>query len=98
MSWIPTTARRAPTDNGPRDVILANLQRALLLASVSHRLQDSISSKRATVEARSLLSAVKRMCEDRPDIGEQDERIRHGIESLTRALDDYSGDTGRHRS
>jgi hypothetical protein len=87
MSWMRTSDSRGPADERAREAILANVQRGLVLASASRRLQDSISSERASTEARQLLIAAKRLCEETPELGQQDERIRMAIASLTRALE-----------
>jgi hypothetical protein len=70
-----------------REAILANVHRGLLLATASRRLQDAISAQRASAEARQLLTAVKKLCEERPDLDTGDERVRVAIASLTRALE-----------
>jgi hypothetical protein len=87
MSWMRTLPRRDPNEDRTKEAILANVQRGLLLASASRRLQDSISAGRACVEARQLLTAAKKLCEESPDLVPQDEHIRIAIASLTRALE-----------
>jgi hypothetical protein len=87
MSWMRTPDSRGPDNERAKEAILANVQRGLVLASAARRLQDSISSKRASTEARQLLIAAKRLSEETPDSGAQDERIRMAIASLTRALE-----------
>jgi hypothetical protein len=87
MSWMPTPRGLGPHRNGAKEAILANVHRGLLLASASRRLQDSISSQRANAEARQLLTAAKRLCEQTPDLDADDERVRVAIASLTRALE-----------
>jgi hypothetical protein len=87
MSWMQMPESRGPADERAKQAILANVQRGLVLASASRRLQDSISSRRASSEARQLLNAAKRLCEETPDLEPQDERIRMAIASLTRALE-----------
>jgi hypothetical protein len=67
-----------------KEAILASVHRGLLLASASRRLQDPISSQRASAEAEHLLSDAKKLCEQTADSG--DERVRYAIESLTSAL------------
>jgi hypothetical protein len=87
MSWMRTTHEPASSSTSRvTEGMLADLHRGLLLASASHRLQDSISSQRATAEARALLTRVKTMCEQTPYTGTEQERIRRGIELLTQAL------------
>jgi hypothetical protein len=93
MSWMPAPRRSESHADRTKEAILANVHRGLLLASASRRLQDSISSQRATAEARQLLTAAKRLCEQTPDLDTADERIRVAIASLTRALDDASART-----
>ena len=88
MSWMPTPRRSGAHVDRRKDAILANVHRGLLLASASRRLQDSISSQRASAEARLLLSAARQLCDEAPDPDRDDERVRMAIESLTRALDD----------
>jgi hypothetical protein len=87
MSWIRNS--QIPETHGGRakEAVLANVHRGLLLASASRRLQDSISSRRASAEAQSLLSAAKKLCEEAPDLEIEDERVRVAIASLTRALE-----------
>jgi hypothetical protein len=63
------------------------VHRGLLLATASRRLQDEISARRASTEARQLLTAVKRLCEETPYLDSEDERVRVAIASLTRALE-----------
>jgi hypothetical protein len=87
MSWMPTPCRSEPQANRTKEAILANVHRGLLLASASRRLQDSISSQRASAEARLLLTAAKQLCDKTPDVDPDDERVRMAIASLTRALD-----------
>ncbi|HEY5810645.1 MAG TPA: SRPBCC family protein [Povalibacter sp.] len=89
MSWMRTFDKASPHDERAREAVLAIARRGLLLASVSRRLQDSVSSKRALAEAHRLLVTAKRLCEERPDLPGQDERIRIAITSLTQEL---SGD------
>jgi hypothetical protein len=88
MSWMPTPRRSESHAERTKEAILANVHQGLLLASASRRLQDSISSQRATTEARLLLSAAKRLCDETPDLDAADERVRVAIASLTRALED----------
>jgi len=82
-----TLHRPEPHANPAKDAILANVHRGLLLASASRRLQDSISSRRASLEARHLLDDARRLCDEAPALDAEDERIRAAIASLTRALD-----------
>ena len=70
-----------------KEAILANVHRGLLLATASRRLQDSISSRRASAEAHHLLTAAKRLCQETPDLDEEDGRVRVAIASLTHALE-----------
>jgi hypothetical protein len=86
MSWMPS---HGPVSHasGAKEAILANVHRGLLLASASRRLQDPISSQRASAEARLLLTAAKELCEQTADVEAQDERVRVAIASLTRALE-----------
>jgi hypothetical protein len=87
MSWMRTPLRSEPHASGAKEAILANVHRGLLLASASRRLQDSISSRRASDEARQLLTIAKKLCEETPDLDADDERVRVAIASLTRALE-----------
>jgi hypothetical protein len=86
MSWMPSH-RTATAAAGTKEAILANVHRGLLLASASRRLQDSISSQRASAEARHLLTAARKLCDETPDLDIQDERVRAAIASLQRALE-----------
>ena len=85
-----TTSRPEPHESRAKDAILANVQRALLLASASQPLQDSISSRRARAEACRLLTTARSLCEQTPDLDTQDERVRFAIASLTQALESRS--------
>lgn len=87
MSWMRPSPRPEPAANAAKEAILANVHRGLLLASASRRLQDSISSRRASDEARYLLTAARRLCDAAPDLSSEDDRIRVAIASLTRALE-----------
>ena len=73
-----------------KEAILADVHRGLVLASASRRLQDSVSSQRASAEARQILTAAKRLCEATPDLNTEDDRVRIAIVSLTQALDSQS--------
>jgi hypothetical protein len=87
MSWIPTS-HRPPSQAGPaKEAILANVHRGLLLATASHRLQDSISAQRASVAARRLLNAAQRLRAETPELDDEDERVSAAIASLARALE-----------
>jgi hypothetical protein len=87
MSWMRTPQRSESHALQAKEAILANVHRGLLLASASRRLQDTISSRRASAEARHLLTAAKKLCEETPDLDAEDERVRVAIASLTRALE-----------
>jgi hypothetical protein len=88
MSWMRaqtrTSQRQEPHADKAKEAILASVHRGLLLASASRRLQDPISSQRASAEAQHLLSDARKLCEETGDSG--DERVRYAIESLTSAL------------
>jgi hypothetical protein len=86
MSWMRTQPRPESHASQTKEAILANVHRGLLLASASRRLQDAISSRRASVEARHLLDAAKKLCDETPDLDAEDERVRVAIASLTQAL------------
>jgi hypothetical protein len=86
MSWIPSPRPESHAGRA-RETILSNVHRGLLLASASRRLQDSISSQRASAEARRLLTEAKKLCGAAPDLDTQDERVRVAIALLTRALE-----------
>jgi hypothetical protein len=86
MGWMPSHRFDSQTGR-TQEAILANVHRGLVLASASRRLQDSISSRRASTEARQLLTAAKKLCEQASDVDVADERIRIAIASLTQALD-----------
>ncbi|HKS54688.1 MAG TPA: hypothetical protein VJS12_05360 [Steroidobacteraceae bacterium] len=88
MSWIPTSQRSGSRASQAKEAVLANVHQGLLLATASRRLQDPISSRRASIEARHLLSVAKQLCEEMPDADGSDERVRVAIASLTRALED----------
>jgi hypothetical protein len=85
-SWMPSHRPESPA-TGAKEAILANVHRGLLLASASRRLQDPISSQRASAEARLMLTAAKQLCEESADLQDRDERVRVAIASLTRALE-----------
>jgi len=87
MSWIRTAHRPEFDASRAKEAILANVHRGLVLANASRRLQDSISSQRACAEARHLLTAAKKLCEETPQLDAEDERVRVAIASLTRALE-----------
>ena len=87
MSWMRTPSRPESRAEQAKEAILANVHRGLLLASASRRLQDAISSRRASAEARYLLSTAKRLCEETSHLDAEDERVRVAIASLTRALE-----------
>jgi hypothetical protein len=74
-----------------KEAILANVHRGLLLASAARRLQDPISSRRASAEAHHLLTNAKKLRAETSNLDSEDERIGFAIESLTRALE--PGDT-----
>jgi len=61
MSWIRPSAAHEPRASRASEAILANVHRGLLLASASRRLQDSISSQRASAEAHHLLTTAKKL-------------------------------------
>jgi hypothetical protein len=87
MSWMRTSPAPASHTTRAKDTILENVHRGLLLATASRRLQDTISARRASAEARQLLITVKKLCEETPYLDSEDERIRVAIASLARALD-----------
>jgi len=87
MSWMRTSHGPGSRAGLAKEAILANVHRGLVLASASRRLQDSISSRRASVEARQLLDVAKKLCKESPDLEADDERVRAAIASLTRAVD-----------
>jgi hypothetical protein len=87
MSWMRTAVRPGSHSSQAKEAILANVHRGLLLATASRRLQDSISSQRASAEARQLLTAAKRICEETPELDAEDGRVRVAIASLTQALE-----------
>ena len=86
MSWLPSRSFDARA-NRAQERILANVHRGMVLASASRRLQDSISSQRASAEARQLLTEAKKLCDETPDVDAHDDRIRIAIASLMRALE-----------
>jgi hypothetical protein len=87
MSWMRTSGRAAHSHGGKtQEAILASVHRGLVLASASRRLQDPISSQRASAEAHHLLHDAKKLREETADPDFEDERVRFAIESLTRAL------------
>ena len=90
MSWmraqIRTSQRQENHADKTKEAILASVQRGLVLANASRRLQDSISSQRASAEAEHLLSDARKLCEESADLDSADERVRYAIESLTNAL------------
>ena len=75
-----------------KEAILASVHRGLLLASASRRLQDPISSQRASAEAQHLLSDARKLCEETADLDSADERVRYAIESLASALSQRTGE------
>jgi len=87
MSWMRTSPGPASHTARAKDTILENVHRGLLLATASRRLQDAISARRASAEARQLLNTVKRLCEETPYLDSEDERVRVAIASLTQALE-----------
>jgi hypothetical protein len=91
MSWMLNSTRNTSPQalhaSRAKEAILASVQRGLLLASASRRLQDPISSRRASAEAQHLLSDAKKLCEETTDLEFDDGRIRVAIDSLTRALE-----------
>ena len=74
-----------------KEAILASVHRGLLLASASRRLQDPISSQRASAEAQHLLSDARKLCDETADLDSADERVRYAIESLASALSQRTG-------
>lgn len=82
-----TTHGTQSPDGGSNEAILAHVHRGLLLASASRRIQDPISSQRASSEARHLLTDARRLSDEAAQCGSQDERVRVAIESLSRALE-----------
>ncbi|HET9445432.1 MAG TPA: hypothetical protein VFO35_04190 [Steroidobacteraceae bacterium] len=90
MSWMRNQTRtslsRESQSDRAKEAILASVHRGLLLASASRRLQDPISSQRASTEAENLLTDAKRLCEETASLDSADERVRYAIESLTTAL------------
>jgi hypothetical protein len=90
MSWMRaqtrTSQRQESHADKVKEAILASVHRGLLLASASRRLQDPISSQRASAEAQHLLGDAKKLCEETADLDAADERVRYAIESLTSAL------------
>lgn len=87
MSWMPTPRRPESHANPAKEAILAHVHRGLLLASASRRLQDPISSQRASVEARHFLTAAQRLCDETRVLDAEDERVRVAIASLASALE-----------
>jgi len=87
MSWMRTSHGLGSHADRAKETIIAHVQRGLLLATASRRLQDTISSRRASAEARHLLTAAKKLCEESSGLDTQDERVRVAIESLSRALE-----------
>jgi hypothetical protein len=96
MSWMRTQMRTSRGQESHADkakeAILASVHRGLLLASASRRLQDPISSQRASAEARHLLSDARKICEETADLDSADERVRYAIESLASALSQRTGE------
>jgi hypothetical protein len=88
MSWLRTSPELAAHTRGAKEAILANVHRGLLLATASRRLQDAMSARRASAEARQLLSAARKLCEAMPDLDAEDVRVRAAIASLTQALEE----------
>jgi hypothetical protein len=90
MSWMRAQTRISQRQESHADkakeAILASVHRGLLLASASRRLQDPISSQRASAAAQHLLSDAKKLREETADLDSEDERVRYAIESLTSAL------------
>ena len=74
-----------------KEAILASVHRGLLLASASRRLQDPISSQRASAEAQHLLSDARKLCDETADLDSADERVHYAIESLASALSQRTG-------
>jgi hypothetical protein len=95
MSWMRTQMRtsrgRESHADKAKEAILASVHRGLLLASASRRLQDPISSQRASAEAQHLLSDARKLCEETADLDSADERVRYAIESLASALSQRTG-------
>jgi hypothetical protein len=87
MSWMRTSPGPASHTTRAKDTILENVHRGLLLATAARRLQDAISARRASAEARQLLTSVKKLCEETPYPDSEDERVRVAIASLTQALE-----------
>jgi hypothetical protein len=87
MSWMRTSPGPASHTTRAKDTILENVHRGLLLATAARRLQDAISARRASAEARQLLTTVKKLCEETPYPDCEDERVRVAIVSLTQALE-----------
>jgi len=87
MSWMRTSPGPASHTTRAKDTILENVHRGLLLATAARRLQDAISARRASAEARQLLTTVKKLCEETPYPDSEDERVRVAIASLTQALE-----------
>jgi hypothetical protein len=96
MSWMRTQMRTSRGQESHADkakeAILASVHRGLLLASASRRLQDPISSQRASTEAQHLLSDARKLCEETADLDSTDERVRYAIESLASALSQRTGE------
>ena len=96
MSWMRTQMRTSRGQESHADkakeAILASVHRGLLLASASRRLQDPISSQRASAEAQHLLSDARKLCEETADLDSADERVRYAIESLASALSQRTGE------
>ena len=89
---IRTSQRQESHADKAKEAILASVQRGLVLANASRRLQDSISSQRASAEAQNLLTDAKKLCEETADLDSTDERIRYAIESLASALSPRTGE------
>jgi hypothetical protein len=96
MSWMRTQMRTSRGQESHADkakeAILASVHRGLLLASASRRLQDPISSQRASAEAQHLLSDARKLCGETADLDSADERVRYAIESLAGALSQRTGE------
>lgn len=84
---VRSSHRQEPHVGRAKEVILASVHRGLMLESASRRLQDPISSQRASAEAQNLLSDARKLCDETVGADFQDDRVRFAIESLARALE-----------
>jgi hypothetical protein len=88
MTWMPAAALDdSAYAVAPGDSMLASIRRGLLLVGLSRTLQDPASALRAHNEARALLHEVTDMFASTPLPAAQNDRLRRGIQFLTRALE-----------